>query len=123
MLGVKQSQPRRRRESAKDNMAKKKTVPPLTDYLGIVVSEVQTETDRGAALIVSAWLDDALDTFLQSRVIDDSKVVAALFGINQPLATFSSRINLAYAFGFIGKASYSDLHIVREVRNQFAHER
>ena len=38
-----------------------------------------------------------------------------------PLASFSQRIAIAYAFDLISSAQYKDLEIIRKVRNHFAH--
>jgi DNA-binding MltR family transcriptional regulator len=40
-----------------------------------------------------------------------------------PLSTFSARINLAHALRIIDDAEYRDLHIIRRIRNDFAHRR
>ena len=44
-----------------------------------------------------------------------------LFDGDRPLATFSARINLAFAIGYIPLNAYSDLNLLRKIRNHFAH--
>jgi len=38
-----------------------------------------------------------------------------------PLASFSSKIDMAYSFGLITKSEAEDLHIIRKIRNECAH--
>src|SRR5205807_2976301 len=44
-----------------------------------------------------------------------------LFSSTGPLSSFSQRITVAYAFGFINKQYYDDLTCIRRIRNHFAH--
>jgi DNA-binding MltR family transcriptional regulator len=103
-------------------MAKKKVAPELDSFLGML-AQLACETDRGIALIMTAWLDDALDGYLRTRVIQEKKLIEDLFDQDRPLSSFSSRINVAYAFAHISSDVYHDLHTIREIRNRFAHER
>src|SRR5438874_903551 len=103
-------------------MKKPKTPPDLNEFL-LMLRQTKDESDRGIALIMTAWLDDALEQFLKARIIQDAKVIESLFGLDRPLGTFSAQINAAYVFGFIGKERLSDLHTIRDIRNLFAHNR
>lgn len=103
-------------------MAIKKTTPEF-DALAGMLSEVKNETDRSLALVVSAWLDDALEHYIKSTMVDDAETLKNLFATDRALGTFSAKINLAYALGLIPKVTASDLHSIRDMRNRFAHER
>jgi DNA-binding MltR family transcriptional regulator len=78
----------------------------------------------GAAVIACAILDEVLTRALQQRLILTATVKEQLFSFekNSPLATLSSKIDLAFAVGFLNTAVRSDLHLVRRIRNSFAHE-
>jgi hypothetical protein len=81
------------------------------------------ETDRGCALIAASFLYVELSRMLRKGLIQDSKkVLDGFFEGDGPLARFSSRINAAYLFGKIDKTVYLDLHLVRKIRNLFAHQ-
>jgi DNA-binding MltR family transcriptional regulator len=82
------------------------------------------ETDRGCALIASAFLDERLLELLQARAVEaaTSEKFASFFKNEGPLATFSARIKAAYLYGFIGQNVYRDLDYVRKIRNEFAHD-
>jgi DNA-binding MltR family transcriptional regulator len=101
---------------------KKNELPKLANFFEIQ-REFKKESDRGIALILTAWLGDALDAYLRSRVVDNTKAIQKLFDGDRPLSTFSARINVAYLFGLIGAKQYADLHSIREIRNDFAHDR
>lgn len=107
---------------AKKKNAKKNAPPLLDDFLDMI-KEIKDEPDRGKALVLTSWLGDALERYMEARVVDDPKLIDGLFGQDRPLGTFSARINAAYAFAFISKGIYQDLHAIRDIRNRFAHER
>lgn len=45
-----------------------------------------------------------------------------LFEGNGPLATLSAKIDLARLLGLVTETIRSDLHIIRDIRNEFAHQ-
>ena len=47
----------------------------------------------------------------------------AIFGINGPLSSFSSKINLAYALSIFGPETRENLDKIRELRNACAHSK
>lgn len=79
------------------------------------------ETDRGCALMSAAFLDSELTALLKSKLIYDKAIFNSLFAHSGPLGTFSAKIDLAYSIGLIGKKAHRDLHIIRKLRNDFAH--
>lgn len=89
--------------------------------VGKFIASLYQETDRGCALMAAAYLDDALSELLKKNLIKDKKISDRLFESNQPLGNFSSKIDVAYALGLIGKNICQNLHLVRKIRNDFAH--
>ena len=84
-------------------------------------TSITSESDRGAVLMSAAYLDDQLKELLEERLVEDKKISRRAFDFNGPLGTFSSRIDFAYLLGVIPKNARNDLHIIRAIRNQFAH--
>ena len=82
---------------------------------------ITSESDRGAVLMSAAYLDDQLKELLAKRLVQDKKISRRAFDFNGPLGTFSSRIDFAYLLGILPKNARLDLHIIRAIRNQFAH--
>lgn len=79
------------------------------------------ESDRAAALMSAAYLDEQLKTLLNRKLVDDSKVKTRLLGNSSAIDSFSSRIDLAYLLGLIPKNFRDDLELIRRIRNEFAH--
>lgn len=84
-------------------------------------ASLNPETDRGCALMAASFLDSELELLLGQFVVDDSKVIEETFSQGKPIGTFSSRIDLAYLLGLIGKSTRRDLHLIRKIRNDFGH--
>lgn len=88
----------------------------------LLIKEFAKETDRGAVILAATLLDVGLDTLLRSFLLTISTSDDELFdGGNAPLGNFSAKINLAFRLGLISDKYASDLHIIRKIRNEFAH--
>lgn len=84
-------------------------------------SVLKEETDRGCSLTGSAFLEDATERVLCALFVDEPRIRKKLLGGSQPLGPFAARINLIYALGLIPAQVMHDLHIIRAIRNDFAH--
>lgn len=80
------------------------------------------ESDRGCALFAAAYLDKTLSDLLFLSLVESKKIEFELFEGNAPLATFSSRIKMAFYLGRISGECRSDLEAIRKIRNDFAHD-
>jgi DNA-binding MltR family transcriptional regulator len=102
-----------------------KTSPDLMVAFQQWFSEVNS--DRTFAIVGGTIVENCLELYLKSRMRDlelskGRSVFGNLFDSNGPLSTFSGKNNLAYAAGFVGPIFFKDLEVIREVRNQFAHD-
>ncbi|MEK3747877.1 MltR family transcriptional regulator [Paenibacillus sp. FSL E2-8871] len=79
------------------------------------------ETDRGCALMAAAFLDELLKKLLEKYMVNEPNSFKELFTGSGGLSSFSSKINLSYLLGLISEKSKRDLHIIRKIRNEFAH--
>src|SRR6267143_6200243 len=87
-----------------------------------LLEEMAGESDRGAVLVSVAMLSEALHHLLKIRLTPNpSTEDAFLDGHNSPLGSFSSRIDLAYRIGSVSEKFARDLHLIRRIRNDFAH--
>lgn len=86
-----------------------------------LVKEIESQTDRGAAIVGAAWVEEELGAAIQSFLHHDTKASPRLFGRAGAISTFSAKIDLARVLGMCTAAIAADLHIIREVRNEFAH--
>ncbi|WP_460104724.1 MltR family transcriptional regulator [Pseudomonas sp. S2_D10] len=80
-----------------------------------------SESDRAVALMAAAFLEDYLAQLISKKMLDNAKVRNEMYEHNGPLGTFSAKINTAYMFGLISQAVRNDLHLLRKIRNEFAH--
>ena len=79
------------------------------------------ETDRGVALMAAAYLDSQLESLLTKYFVDDARVSADLLSGSGGLSTFSARIDMAYLLALVSPLGRRDLHLIRKIRNEFAH--
>jgi hypothetical protein len=83
--------------------------------------EFQSETDRGAALVGAALIDQKLADTLRSFLVAGKTAAELLDGGTAPLGTFSARIKAAHALGLIDGFELTECDLIRKVRNEFAH--
>lgn len=97
---------------------RKENIVKIDDIKGFL-EEFQEETDRAAAVLGAAYLDECLKQLITGFLIDDSTKAANL--LKGPLRSFASRISASYCMGLISENEYDDLQIILEIRNRFAH--
>lgn len=95
--------------------------PEDLEYFSKFLKEFQAETDRGAALVGVALLDEQLLELLKSYLLKKKQSKELLEGGTAPLGTFSARIKASYCLGLITDLEHKELQIIRKVRNEFAH--
>jgi DNA-binding MltR family transcriptional regulator len=100
-----------------------KPKPTPAAAVDIALDALQSESDRGAAVLAGSLVENALGQFLERycRTYVGSTVVERLFGPTGPISTFSQRTLVAAAFGLLAKSDYEQLNLVRDIRNHFAH--
>ena len=103
-------------------MAVKKTVH-TAEEIRSVLEELKKQTDRGAGIIAASVTEELLAVVIQERLLPlNSDLRQALFErMNAPLSTMSAKINLGRALGLYSDVGAKRLHMLREVRNRFAH--
>ena len=84
-------------------------------------SEIQEQTDRGAAIIAAAFLDARLEEVILSQLPQSGQPTDRLFSGNAPIGSFSAKIDMVFAMGLIGLNTHRDLTLMRKIRNEFAH--
>jgi hypothetical protein len=86
------------------------------------LNEFMAESDRAAVVLGAAKLDLNLYQIIQKVLRPNPGSRDELLDGDSPLSTFSSKINLAYRLGLIDPAFVRALHLIRRIRNDFAHE-
>jgi DNA-binding MltR family transcriptional regulator len=107
-------------------MPKKRKLPSSEEDLEIrgihIGSQFNKESDRGIVLLSATLLEENLELMLRKHFAGKATtVINPLFEGFGPLATFSGKIKIAYAFGLLTDDEFHDLEIIREIQNHFAH--
>jgi hypothetical protein len=94
-----------------------------SDQISAFLEELKTQSDRGVAVVAAAMLEELLELIILARLIEiPSRRKEALFDkMNAPLSSLSAKIEVAFALGVINEGARTAMHLVREVRNKFAH--
>jgi Domain of unknown function (DUF4145) len=94
-----------------------------SDQVTAFLEELKTQSDRGVAVVAAAMLEELLELVICARLIEiSSNRKEALFDkMNAPLSSLSAKIEMAFALGIISESARVAMHLVREVRNKFAH--
>lgn len=86
-----------------------------------IILEISKQTDRGAALIATAYLEERLTDAIKARLVRDVKLENTLFKGSGPLASLSAKINMGFLLGIYEQDIRRFLHTVKDIRNAFAH--
>jgi DNA-binding MltR family transcriptional regulator len=95
--------------------------PLMNPMHGPVIKEIREQSDRAAAILAVSFLEDRLAALLQAWLVDEPNVVSKMFGGSGPLATFSAKIDMGLLLGILEKSRHRELHLIRDIRNKFAH--
>jgi len=92
------------------------------DYLSLLKREFDQGSDRSCAVVVASMLDERLYSLLRLTLVPNASRHDSLFnGPSAPLNSFSSKIDMAFRIGLFSDKFARDLHIIRKIRNSFAH--
>ena len=84
--------------------------------------QMNSATDREIALVLQAWLEAGLEKELKRRMPNlGQDMQSELFGGLGPLASFRAKIVIGFGLGVYGPITLSDLNLIKEIRNAFAH--
>lgn len=86
-----------------------------------VAIPMMTERGRGLVLVGTARLDLALEHVLKAVMAPCSDPDDKLFTPDRSLGSYGAKINLAARLGLIDASIEQALHVIRRVRNDFAH--
>ena len=102
------------------NQAKEEDIAGLwSDHFD---ASIRTESTRAKVVLAACYIDELLYQLLALalRPVDTVKD-PLLDGPQAPLGTFSAKIDLAFRLGLIVQKVQKRIHLVRKIRNEFAH--
>jgi len=86
-------------------------------------SAIKAESARASAILSAVYLNDLLEKYLKMMLFPSSSKNDRLFdGPQSPLSSFSSKVEMALRMGVISSEEAESLHLVRRIRNRFAHD-
>ncbi|SDN84685.1 hypothetical protein [Ensifer sp. YR511] len=98
---------------------------PEAEGRRLFLEELQRMNERGhstTALVAASALENFLEKAIKARMPHlNNELAGKLFDGYGPFATFSAKIDTAYAMAIIDRSVFKDIHVVREIRNVFAH--
>ena len=86
------------------------------------VDEFKSESDRAAVILGAAKIDQILYIIIKYTLVPSSSSQDELLDGDSPLGTFSAKIKMMFRLGLIDASFVRALHIIRRIRNEFAHE-
>lgn len=88
-----------------------------------LIKSISHESDRGCILVVAALIENVLKDYIKARLVFGQKKDDELFdGGNAPLGSLSAKIDMAFRLGLIQADEKSQLHLMRKIRNDCAHD-
>ena len=102
----------------------KKPVVSLHSYDDFkeIINEFKKESDRATVILSAAKIDAQLYLLISKALKPSASSNDELLDGDSPIGTLSSRINLSYRLGLIDSQYAKSLHLIRKIRNAYAHE-
>jgi DNA-binding MltR family transcriptional regulator len=100
-----------------------RTDSPDWEAMADFFESLHDESDRAIPVLAFAYVDVEMSRLLKSslnRSVEGG--LTRLFGPLGPLGSASARINLAHALHWLSDETAHDLHVLRKIRNRFAHQ-
>jgi len=86
-------------------------------------AELEGESPRGTVLVATSMLEEMLRELISAYLVPNpSSSDTLLDGPNAPFGSFSGKIDAAYRLGLISNQFCRDLHLIRKIRNDVAHQ-
>lgn len=83
---------------------------------------IRAESTRAKVVLAACYLDELLHQLLALVLIPSGKAKDPLLdGPQAPLGTYSAKIELVYRLNLVPDATRKSLHLIRKIRNEFAH--
>jgi len=99
----------------------------LTEELkkyGLDLADVLRGTHTQTVMVATSIMNEMLEVALRLKLLAEKKPVNdRMFKGNGALATLEKRINAAHQLKLMDDATSKDAHLVRRIRNKFAHEK
>ena len=95
--------------------------PKKLEHISRSIFELDSQSDRSAAIVAGAILDHMLMEALKVYLQPKEKITKDFFVISGPLGDLGPKIDLAFLVGLVNEDTRRDLVTVKDIRNKFAH--
>ena len=95
--------------------------PVDIEILKTMAEGFKSSSERGEVLVVASILEDLLRQCIEAHVVAHRDIKQLTNGSTAPVGTFFSRILVSFAIGLIPEDEYTELNLIRKIRNEFAH--
>ena len=106
-------------------MASPETYARMIDAYRNASTELAKESERGCVVLAFAWLDEQLTNNLKACLLPSAKgddlKSDELFAPGRPIGDASTKIDLSLRLGLLRPNTHRSLHMLRRLRNDFAH--
>ena len=94
-----------------------------SDELLAIQTELEQQTDRGAALLGGAFLEWRVKQAISTRLKIWDENATRIFGTDDRPGElgFLDQCRMAYCLGLVGTIGLKDLEVIAKIRNRFAH--
>ena len=86
-----------------------------------IVKQFHSESDRAAAILACSYVEQSLKEFIQLFIIEKPEIAADKLLNHISVSSFRAQIDFARACDWITEDIKKDLHTIRQIRNEFAH--
>jgi hypothetical protein len=86
-----------------------------------ILEELAQQSDRSAAIVAAACLEDRLASLLRGAFEEQTDAANRMLGGYGALASFRAKIDMGLLLGLYDKDAHKKLNIIKEIRNEFAH--
>lgn len=98
------------------------TTKPEYYWDEVFIGEFKKESDRACVILSVAMFERALETILKARLVATGSPEDNLLDVvYAPISAFSAKIDFTHRLGLISTKFCRDLHTIRKIRNDFAH--
>ncbi len=107
----------------KESSERKKEIEDLAgEWSDHFDKSISAESTRAKVILSVCYLDELLNQLLEIILNPNDEKSDPLFdGPQAPLSTFSAKIELSARLGAITDDTKKSLHLIRKIRNEFAH--
>ena len=102
--------------------AESQTEDTFEEQIREFADELTDSGDRAAVLVAAAAIDGALEQLLEKVLRPNPGSRDDLLDGDSPLSTLSARINCCHRLGLIDDDFARTIHLLRKIRNDFAHD-